>query len=149
MIMEGGHLCWAQDSKPTKIKDQFEVIQEKVKKDVEDYQVETVIRPTFKYSAQNLRDPFKEPQQEDTQQLQEVQLPEMKVQGVIWGTKIPQAIINNTVVKPGDVVFGGVKILEIKPEGIVVFFKNRNYNLSSPVFEQLQKTQKKGGVDES
>jgi hypothetical protein len=59
------------------------------------------------------------------------------VQGVIWGTELPQAIINNKVVKVGDTI-EEVRILDIQKGGITVFYKSRNYTISSPAGVDLQ-----------
>ncbi|MDD5568207.1 MAG: hypothetical protein PHY88_03275 [Candidatus Omnitrophica bacterium] len=103
---------------------------------------EEVTRPAVTYSGQGLRDPFKplitKEKEEDTKKniQKEVPketrpLPEMKVQGLLWGGVFPQAIINNKVVKAGDMI-GEVKVAEISKEGVTVIFSNMEYKLSSP-----------------
>jgi len=140
---------WAIDLKPKKLRDNYNVVLEKAEKEIAASAEQVIIRPTVNYTASNLRDPFKGPQ-DDKEEKEEgpAKLPELKLQGIVWGTDNPQAIINNIVVKKGDAIAGGVRILEINKDGVVVFFKNRNYNLSSPVMEQLEKIQKKGGTDD-
>jgi hypothetical protein len=94
------------------------------------------------YGAENFRDPFKSPIQSemliqpgDTDpNTPEVQLPNLKVQGVFWGASFPQAIINDKVVKAGDTV-DAVTIVSIEKDFIMVSFVNRKYKLSSPVSE--------------
>lgn len=95
-----------------------------------------------KYSADNFRDPFRAPVIEEEKKAvkpvkrypgsgPEVKLPPLKISGVIWGTKIPQAIINNKVVKIGDMI-DGVKIINISREEITVSYQSREFKLSSP-----------------
>lgn len=117
---------------------------------------EVTTRPNLEYKADGLRDPFegyiakKEERKVSEVPTQEVSVspPTLTVQGIIWGGLFPQAIINNKVVKVGDTI-EGAQIMDIKKEGIVVSFKNRQYNLSSPAALNLQGLKKlKGGQDE-
>lgn len=143
--------AWAIDFKPQKIRDSLETVTEQAKKETSAPPVETIARPAVRYQAQELKDPFKEPQQQEKGTGgggSAVTLPALKVQGIIWGTSIPQAIINNTVVRIGDVLPGGVRIVTITKDSVTVFFQSRNYTLSSPVAEQLESLQKKGGQNE-
>ena len=55
-------------------------------------------------------------------------LSKLKIQGIIWGVKTPQAIINNTVLKVGDLV-EGAKILNIEKKGITFDFNGEIFNL--------------------
>ncbi len=113
-------------------------------------ETEAIVRPAVTYAAQDLRDPFKMVFDEDKNSPNgpaavEVPLPELTVQGVIWGTGTPQAIINNKVVKVGDTVVPGVRVIDISKEAITVFFGTRNYTLSSPAMSFTQSTEQKGG----
>jgi hypothetical protein len=95
--------------------------------------------PRVEYSAVSFRDPFKSFLGEDKgpgtglaqADLASKPLPDLKVQGIIWGGSFPQAIINNKVVKVGDTI-DNARIIEINKDGIEVFYGNRQYNLSSP-----------------
>jgi len=109
---------------------------------------EEITRPAVRYSGQGLRDPFKplviKEKEGDTKKniQKEVPketrpLPEMKVQGLLWGGVFPQAIINNKVVKTGDMI-GEVKVAGISKEGVTVIFSNMEYKLSSPAVTGLQ-----------
>jgi hypothetical protein len=110
-------------------------------KQIEDQEKEAaervvIIRPAVEYSAENerLKDPFQKPaslQETDQTPAEAKPLPALAVQGVIWGGRFPQAIINDTVVKVGDTL-EGVKVTKINKDGVIVFFDNREYNLSSP-----------------
>jgi len=99
-------------------------------------QQELVSRPKVEYKAQNLRDPFQplltqeKNSQADVQQVKT--LPTVNIQGVIWGGIFPQAIIDEKVVKKGDMV-GEMRIVEIGKEGITVLFDNKEYVLSPSV----------------
>ncbi|MFA5062666.1 MAG: hypothetical protein WC578_01150 [Candidatus Omnitrophota bacterium] len=109
---------------------------------------EEIVRPTIVYSSQGLRDPFKPLVTKESEggvkknMQKEIPketrpLPEMKVQGLLWGGAFPQAIINNKVVKTGDMI-GEVKVAEISKEGVTVIFSNMEYKLSSPALTGLQ-----------
>jgi hypothetical protein len=90
------------------------------------------------YLAQDLRDPMKsllpeapKPQQTTVRQPGVQQLPpappSLRVQGLLWGGREPQAIINDAVYKVNDVV-KGAKILEITRDGVTI------EHLGAPVF---------------
>jgi len=110
-------------------------------------------KPKKEYEAGDLRDPFRgyEEKREKPTESQtpsgkvEEPLPNLEVQGIIWGGSIKQAIINNKVVKPGDMI-GNIKILDINKDSVTVLFNNRERNLSSPAAVNLKKI--KGGKDE-
>ncbi len=97
---------------------------------------EVVSVPTVEYKAGMLRDPFQgyKEEKETAQAASEAMvkpLPALTVQGIVWGGSIPQAIINNKVLKEGDLI-GEVKITKINKEGIEVFYTGRPYLISSP-----------------
>jgi hypothetical protein len=48
-----------------------------------------------------------------------VPLPEFTIEGIIWNTYMPQAIVNGQVVKIGDVI-EGVTIVNIEKQGITI-----------------------------
>lgn len=99
-------------------------------------------RPQIKYKSGKLRDPFstylvKEEKKEVSLQPGEgqliaptIDLNSLKVQGIIWGGKMPQAIINGEVLSVGDVV-NGAKILSIDKKGINLDFSGEVINLSA------------------
>jgi len=114
------------------------------------------LRPPLEYDAGKERDPFGDaPQSEKSSGLdgqaatQALPLPSFNIQGLLWGGRLPQAIINGKVVKVGDVI-EGAQITEIKKEGIVLFYDNRNYTLRSPAIVKFENMQNKsqGGQDE-
>jgi len=142
--------AWAVlDLRPKKLRDNVDIVTEKAAQEQAAIPA-PILRPVVEYLAENLRDPFREPRQDKNKEegVSQTKLPDLKVQGIIWGTDIPQAIINNKVVKVGDTIAGGVRVVEINKDGVSVFFKNRNYNLSSPAITQFESLQKKGGHDE-
>jgi hypothetical protein len=71
-------------------------------------------------------------------------LPELKVQGVIWGGNFPQAIVNNKVLKVGDTV-EGVEIKSIDKKGITVLFEGSESTISSPAAGPGAGTSSNGG----
>jgi len=100
-----------------------------------DKESEIITRPRMEYKASDLKDPFQSPKEEKQQvaqvKAQEKPLPQLVIQGIVWGGSFPQAIINNKVVKIGDTI-EEVRIIDIKNDGVTVSFENRTYDLSSP-----------------
>lgn len=105
----------------------------------------SIERPVVEYQAGNLRDPFqraisiKDAQgPEETKSATQTQkpLPLLEIQGIVWGGIFPQAIIENKVVKAGDLIKVGqaqeAKIISIDKEGVTVYFDGQNYKLPSP-----------------
>ncbi|MDP2831350.1 MAG: hypothetical protein Q8O02_03795, partial [Candidatus Omnitrophota bacterium] len=58
-------------------------------------------------------------------------LGKLEVQGIIWGVKIPQVIINNTVLTIGDLI-EDAEVLSIEKKGIVLSFNGAIYDLAAP-----------------
>lgn len=91
------------------------------------------------YTSQDLRDPFKNPFEMIEMVEEPTEKPpigygltHLQVQGMVWGSKMPQAIINNTVVKVGGVI-EGAEILDIRREGVYVLYEGRQYILRSAI----------------
>lgn len=92
------------------------------------------------YKSESLTDPFQEPKMEEKKKKEEPPeppkpfeirpLPPLEIQGIIWGSTMPLAIINNKVLKIGDTV-GEVKIKEIAKGKVTVLFGNQEYILST------------------
>ncbi|MEE9316452.1 MAG: hypothetical protein V3U97_05020 [bacterium] len=88
------------------------------------------------YTSQDLRDPFQSPfelykpvgEPEGKPPSVIGGLSQLEVQGIVWGSKPPQAIINNTVLKAGEVI-EGAEILSIRKEGVYVLYEGREYIL--------------------
>jgi hypothetical protein len=102
-----------------------------------------IVRPELKYKSGQLRDPFQSYlQKEETKPSVQgqgvsnlvqpkINLDTLVVQGIIWGGKIPQAIINNKVLAVGDLI-EGAKILSIDKGGIALDLSGEIINLSAP-----------------
>lgn len=58
-----------------------------------------------------------------------VRLPYLTIQGVIWGGGTPQAIVDNRVVVKGDILPGGIEILDISGTGIKVLYRGKIFTL--------------------
>lgn len=102
---------------------------------------EVIARPKVEYKAEGLRDPFQAPIIEQVIQGEKVQVLDtgtlpvsLTVQGIIWGGRFPQAIINNKVVKVKDTIEGAL-IVAIDKDSITVLFQGRQYNLTPPRVE--------------
>ncbi len=60
---------------------------------------------------------------------EDLKLPPLEIQGIIWGGKYPQAIINENVLEVGDSV-DKVKILAIRKNGIQILYEGRKFEVS-------------------
>jgi len=94
-----------------------------------------ISRPVVEYKSGALRDPFQPAMEkkeekvvQEVQQKQEKKIDliqpgsdigNLKVQGIIWGGRIPQAIINDQVFNVGDTI-EGIEILNIDKNGITL-----------------------------
>lgn len=105
-------------------------------------QEEVITRPTVEYTADGLRDPFQEPFAEKAGAEQAVTtgeekpLPSLTIQGLVWGGRFPQAIINNKVLKVGDII-EGAQVINISKDGVSLLFDGKLYELQSPVAETV------------
>ena len=105
-----------------------------------------ILRPVIVYSSGDLRDPFSDlfqlAKEKEGQSIQETEgsiaqeepmpsLKNFKVQGVIWGGRFPQAIINNKILGIGDLI-EGFEIVNIEKKGITLSFAGRIANLTAP-----------------
>jgi type II secretory pathway component PulC len=107
------------------------------------------------YTSASLRDPFEDylsPKTKTKKGLKPVTaeeeekpkpLPAFTIQGIIWEGVIPMAIINDKVVKVGDVI-EGANIISIDKEGVNFLYYGREYKLSAPSFKGEEK---KGGKE--
>jgi len=103
---------------------------------------ETTSMKKITFDASGLRDPFKSvlPQKKVeepkrvilTPKLEvPVRQPEAAIQGIVWGGKFPQVIINDRVLRVGDVanVPEPMTIIDIKPQEVVVLFAGKVFSL--------------------
>jgi len=106
-----------------------------------------IVRPVMEYKSGQLRDPFKtylikeEPKPAPQENLgltkPGLDLGMLKVQGIIWGSKTPQAIINNKVFKIGDLI-EGAEIVSIEKKGITLSFNGEVLDLTAPGQNSVQ-----------
>ncbi|MFH1853982.1 MAG: hypothetical protein ABH815_01575 [Candidatus Omnitrophota bacterium] len=88
------------------------------------------------YGADSQKIPFKSPL-EDVKKIEateDISLPSMTLQGMIWNSRRPQAIINNKVYEINDIIDTGsqedefnVKIADITKEGIYLRYKGKDF----------------------
>jgi len=91
------------------------------------------------YTAENEKFPFKSPFDETTKYKEEivdenVTLPELLFQGMVWKSSRPQVIINNKVYDVKDVINvsaeagdGGILVKDIAKEGVHLIYKNKEF----------------------
>jgi len=114
--------------------------------------VEVIVRPRVEYKAGDLKDPFQRYKEEEIPPGAQQEgpglstPPSLTVQGIIWGGRFPQAIINNKVVKVEDTI-EGARVISIDKEGINLLFEGMQYNLPSPA-AGARPPKKTGGEDE-
>lgn len=106
-----------------------------------------IVRPQVKYESGRLRDPF-QPYLGDKPVIQfqsagslaqsNINLDAFKVQGIIWGGRMPQAIINNKVLAVGGLI-NEAKILNIDKNGVTLSIAGQVINLPAPGYEKTSK----------
>jgi len=106
----------------------------------QDISSEIAARPQITYKSTQLRDPFvsvlKSEAKPVNQGLGGLERPKIdpnkfKVQGLIWGSKFPQAIINGTVLRIGDFI-DEAEVIEIDKKGVTLSISGEIINLSAP-----------------
>lgn len=101
-----------------------------------------ISRPQVEYKSRQLRDPFQsyltkdkatlsQPQEASNLAQPKINLDALEVQGIIWGGKMPQAIINNKVLVVGDLV-DGFPISSIDKGGVSLNVAGEIIDLSAP-----------------
>jgi hypothetical protein len=80
----------------------------------------------IEYTSANLRDPFTLSLPQETVVVETGPLPGFKIEGYVWGSSIPQAIIEGTVYSEGDMV-KGAKIVKIDKTGITLLYNGNKY----------------------
>jgi hypothetical protein len=114
---------------------------------------ENYLEPPVVYNAEGLKDPFMLPKIEENK----VQLPEsglepkipevmvvppaLTIQGILWGGRSAQAIINQKIVKIGDIL-EGARIIDIKKEGIIIDFQGQQFSFPEPALNKNLRTPK-------
>ena len=118
---------------------------------------ESTFKPEISYTAEKFRDPFTNPVRAEIlnshegsdPNVPEIPLPPMQVQGIFWGGKFPQAIINDKIVKVGETI-EGAQVVAIEKDLVTVFFGDKKFDLPSPASNNLaassnKKDGQKGG----
>jgi hypothetical protein len=101
-----------------------------------------IARPVVEYKSGELRDPFQSVATSEEKKVTPEgkvdlmqpgsDLGNLKVQGIIWGGRIPQAIINDKVLTVGDTI-EGAEILSIDKKGITLSSSGALNNLTVSV----------------
>ncbi|MFH1413843.1 MAG: hypothetical protein ABIG56_03265 [Candidatus Omnitrophota bacterium] len=125
-----------------------------------------VIRPEIEYKSQVFTDPFinqvdEEQVIEERREFEEsLDLkvkktpPALQLQGLTWGGRFPQAIIDGQVVKVGDTIQIGtaqdneIKIVSIDREGVVFSYGGDEFKIDSPAMAAATNKESEGGKDE-
>ena len=62
-------------------------------------------------------------------EIEKLPIPDLNIEGLIWNSDMPQAIINGSVVKIGDYI-EGVKVVEIDKKGITIEYEGQKVLIS-------------------
>jgi hypothetical protein len=100
---------------------------------------ELISRPVLEYKSEVERDPFLDYLPEKQEPLAQAEVKEdfasklksLEVQGIIWGSGMPQAIVNNKVIRAGDML-EGARVISIEKNGINLMMDEREYKLGPP-----------------
>ena len=139
LVIDLKFIAWAEEAtaqgKIARIEHKFVASAEKITTE------EMISRPVMEYGSDSLRDPFKkylvkdepkEPSQENAGSTEpKLDLNKFKVQGIIWGVNMPQAIINSSVLTIGDLI-EGAEILSIEKQGVTLRFNGMIFDLVVP-----------------
>jgi len=104
--------------------------------EAEEYTKEvTISRPEIVYSASNLKDPFINALPVElglaAKDKTEIKLPVLTIQGIVFGPKFSQVIINNKVLKVGEQI-SDATVTEINKDEVSVLFNDKIYKLVAP-----------------
>ncbi|MDD3275072.1 MAG: hypothetical protein PHQ84_04355 [Candidatus Omnitrophica bacterium] len=98
-------------------------------------------RQVMEYNSGKMRDPFRtylikdepevKPQETGLPVKPDFDISKLQLQGVVWGVKNPQAIINGKVVSVGDLI-EGAEIVSIDKKGVTLSINGGIMDLSSP-----------------
>lgn len=100
----------------------------------------TALRTPVNYSSAQLRDPFvsviKKEAKPEKSNLENTELPKIdpdkfKVEGLIWGSKFTQAIINGVVLREGDLI-DGAEVIKIEKDGVTLDYSGQVIDLPAP-----------------
>ena len=108
-------------------------------KDDNDEAKEESSQNALNYNASDFRDPFKSyiPSEKEKVGLtvgnievieKEVVLPQFEVQGVVWGTSLPMAIIDGQILSIGDKI-REAKIVEITRDYIALIYEDKRFSI--------------------
>lgn len=62
-------------------------------------------------------------------EIEKLPIPDLNIEGLIWNSDMPQAIVNGSVVKIGDHI-EGVRIVEIDKKGITIDYEGQKVLIS-------------------
>lgn len=116
---------------------------------------DAALKVNVEYSSDKLRDPFSKNENQANQQVLASDsgqpliraLPALSISAIFWGSSMPQAIINNKIVKIGDTI-EEAQIIGIEKNGVSVLFDNQRYNLAVPDMTDTKKYKTEGATNE-
>ena len=117
---------------------------------------------SVEYTASNLRDPFSPTisfvKKEEPEMVEEIETVEpmisktfsLSIQGIIWNPDNPLVIMNNKILKKGDIItmqkgsdMAEILITDIEKDGVTIVYEDKAEKLPSPASLELKRI--KGG----
>ena len=99
--------------------------------------------PLSVYPQRDYRDPFEsllpqeEPKSQTRKRKKKRKFPTLSIEGVLWGSDIPQTIINGEVYKIGDKIKGSeAKIIRIEKNIVFISYDEKVYKLETKSKEE-------------
>lgn len=81
------------------------------------------------YNGYNYRDPFQSEQQMVTGEAgKKINLKSLSLEGFVWNSDKPQAIINGKIVKRGSKI-GNAEVVDIQKEGVKLRYQGQEFYL--------------------
>ncbi len=116
-----------------RLESRADTVQEQEKEEYDKSIEEQVARSqqSLDYTSSKLRDPFTLTVPQEALAVKTTgpsPLPAFKIDGFVWGSSLPQAIINNKVYAVGDTV-EGAQIIKIDKDGITFLFQDNVYTV--------------------
>ncbi|MEA3560776.1 MAG: hypothetical protein U9R31_03295 [Candidatus Omnitrophota bacterium] len=90
-----------------------------------------VLAQAVEYTGKNYRNPLETPLEltkplKKDKTTKKVELPAFEVQGMVWGGKRPQAVINGQVLEKGDII-QGAEIMGVCKRGVIFLYQNEEF----------------------
>jgi len=113
-------------------------------------EIDFIDTSTLNYTSSDLRDPFKsylineskieEVVSEEAKE-EEVILPTFKIKGIIWEAPIPMAIIDDKIVKIGDIL-KEARVIGIDKEAVTFLYRGKKFKVFISTYSKKEEEKK-------